>query len=158
VIDSNRPTRSQVRPKSFWPAMVVGAAVATYGVVGMLDAFPDFARRASFAKWVIGAALIHDLVLVPVVAVIGLATARLVPHRWRQPVRFALMGTGITLLIAFHPLRGSAAGRVDNPSIQPLSYGTAVATVLGVVWLIAAVWALLSARRAGPDGTGVTPG
>ena len=105
------------------------------------DTAPDVAR------WVIGADLIHDFILAPVVIGIGWGVNRLVSLRWRPPIQAGLFATGVTLLIAWPGWRGYGRHLVpDNTSVQPLDYTTAILTVLAVIWITVAIWLALRLR------------
>lgn len=136
------PTRSAKHGIGFWAAVVAGGAIAGYGIAGFLDRYPDLSHRISLARWIVGVDLTHDLVLAPTVVIIGLVVRRIVPARALAPVQFAMMASGVVLLIAWRPLRGSAAYH-HNATAQPLNYATATLTVLAVIWTIAATWCLL---------------
>lgn len=140
--------RDEPRTRAFWIGLVVGLAVMAYGIRGLLvDAAAT--RPTKAAAWLVGADLLHDLVLVPVVLVIGWLTRRVVPNPLRWPLRAALIGTALAVAIGWIPLRGY--GRLaDNPSLAPLGYGNAIVTVVVGVWAVCALWgvvALASARR-----------
>lgn len=130
----------------FWIAFAVGAAVMTYGAHGLIEqAGTDTA--GSVGRWIVGADLAHDLLLAPVAIAVGWAVGRVVPGWLRPPVQAGLVATGVLLLIAWAPLRGYGRALVpDNPSVQPLDYRTALVTVVAVVWLVAAAWAVLRRR------------
>lgn len=131
-------------PRGFWVAAGAGFAVMGYAVAGVLgDARATHPR--SFVAWVVGAALVHDLLVAPVVCLVGLLLGRVVREPWRTPVRAGSIVSGVVLLVAWPALRGYGRDRVpDNRSVQPLDYTTAVLTVLAVVWAVVAVW--LAAR------------
>lgn len=133
----------------FWVASVAGIGVMAWGVVGFLDAVPANDERWSFGVWLVGSDVLHDLLLVPAVLAIGWLVARLVPPRVQPPLEVGLVLTGIVLVLAWLPLTGSA-DHVGNPTIQPLDYGTATATVLAVTWAGVLVWALLRRRGGEP--------
>ncbi|MCZ7524953.1 MAG: hypothetical protein M5U14_00300 [Acidimicrobiia bacterium] len=133
----------------FWAALVVGGGTMVFGVAGAVSDL-DGGERLRWAAWLVGLDLFHDLLLAPAVVLLGVLLGRLVPAPWRPPVQAGLVGTGLVLLVAWAPLRGTAE-KTGNPTIQPLDYGTATLTVLAVVWSLAAVWAvarLVAARRA----------
>jgi hypothetical protein len=137
----------------FWLGAVIGLAVMAYGGRGLL-ADADATRPAWYATWLVGADLLHDVVLAPVVLLVGAAVARVVPDRVRVPVRFGLFAGAVVVAIAWPALRGYGRATVpDNPSVQPLDYATALATALAVVAGIAALWAVsLVVRRGGGSG------
>lgn len=125
--------------RAFWISVVAGVAIMAYGIDGYFDRYPDFMRRFSLGQWIVGVNVVHDLVLAPIVLVVGLGVARLVPTLVRQPVRVGLIASGVVLLVAWRPLQHSAATK-HNATVQPLDYGTATLTVLACVWLLVAAW------------------
>ena len=130
----------------FWIAVVLGGALIAFGIRGALV---DSAATgpAEFFVWVVGADLVHDLLIAPLVCVVGHLLARAVPEPWRTPVRSGLIVSALALLVGWPGLRGYGRDQVpDNPTVQPLDYGAAVLSVLTVVWLGVAVWALLASR------------
>lgn len=149
-MNDTTPTPDRPGGPAFWTGLVLGGAVMAYGVRGALT---DSAgtHPAALATWVVGADLAHDLLVVPIIATVGWVTARLVPARWRPLVVSGLVMSGVVLLLGVIPWRGDGRANVpDNPSVQPLDYTTAIATVLAVVWAglaLAAVLGMLRTRR-----------
>jgi hypothetical protein len=130
----------------FWIGFAVGVTVMAYGIRGLVEQVGT-ETAGSVARWIVGADLAHDLVLAPIAIGVGWTAGRVVPGWARAPVQAGLVATGVLLLIAWAPLRGYGRAAVpDNPSVQPLDYGTALATVLALVWLVATVWARLRRR------------
>jgi hypothetical protein len=140
---SQPPART---PRSFWIGLAVGVVPMAWGTWLYLDATPDLARRIDLAAWLVGADLVHDLVVAPLVVGVGWAITRLVPVRLRPPVTVALVLTGTVLLVGWLPLVGSAGGA--NPTIQPRAYGREIGLVLVLVWVGALL--AVAARRRGP--------
>ena len=130
----------------FWIAAAAGISVAGYGIVGYLAKYPDLTRRLALARWIVGIDLVHDLLVAPLVVVVGAVVRKLVPPRALGPTQFALMASAIVLLIAWRPLHRSGAYK-HNPTVQPLDYATATLTVMAVIWTIAAAWFLLRVVR-----------
>jgi hypothetical protein len=95
----------------------------------------------SFLRYYVGGDIVHDLVVAPIVAVIGMVVIRRAPAITRPPLRAALFGSAVVVAVAWPALRGYGRMRTpDNASVQPLNYATAVGTVVGVVWVISALW------------------
>jgi hypothetical protein len=154
--------------RTYWVALVIGAAVMAYGAAGLLG---DTGLGASVdvGVWLVGADVAHDFVLAPLACLIGAAAARLLPRWCRAPVQAALLTSGVLLIVVFPALRGYGRDQVpDNPSVQPLDYTTATLTALAVVWAAAAAWLLIrlassgrgtrpSPTRATPDGPPTSP-
>ena len=125
----------------FWVGLAVGAAVMGWGAFLFLEATPATGARRSFALWLVGADLVHDLLFAPAVALTVWLLARPVPDRWRPPVAAGLVISVFVVLLALLPLSGSAEV-ADNPTIQPLDYRTSTLTALGLVWAGVALWTL----------------
>ena len=124
----------------FWIAVVVGGAIGTYGLVGLLGAAPA-TRPPQALLGAFGLHLLHDAVIAPLACAIGFALARLLPAQVRRPVRAGLFATFVVVLVGWAPLRGYGRDRVpDNPTVDPLDYSSAIVTVLVVVWLLVAAW------------------
>lgn len=121
--------------------LIAGLGTLAFGIVGLVGA--TSARNVeTIVKWVIAADLLHDLVVAPVVCVVGLIIARLAPHPCRTPIRSAAIASGALLVVAYPLLRAFGRHQVpDNRSVLPLDYQTGVATLLGVIWGIAIIWA-----------------
>lgn len=142
-------TRSR-RARTFWVGAALGIACMAIGARGLLD-HASATRPGAAITWLVGADLVHDLLIAPVACFVGLALARGLPRPWRGPVRAGLFATAIVLAVGWAPLRGY--GRMtapDNPSVQPLDYASAVGTVLVTTWILVALWlvALTWSRRA----------
>ena len=137
----------------FWVGLVIGGAVMTFGVVGLLDN-ANAVNPFAFATWFVGADLAHDLLLAPLVCLVGALLVRAVRMPWRVPVQGGLVASAIVLAVAWAPLRGYGRTAVpDNPTVLPLDYSTAVLTVLAAVWAAVATWLALTAwarRRRAP--------
>ena len=123
----------------FWLALAGGSAVMGWGVWLFLAETSSGEARRSFATWLVGADLVHDLLVAPVIAVAAWALARVVPDRWWPPVQAGLVISAFVLLLAALPLVGSADG-TGNPTIQPLDYATSTLTALALVWGAVGVW------------------
>jgi hypothetical protein len=123
-----------VRNRWFWPSVVVGWGLIAVGVVGVLGEGRDVPVD-SFARWVVGVGVAHDLLFVPVVAVAGVVLAWAVPARIRPAVTSLLLISGFVALFAA-PLVAGWGRAASNPSIQPRDYASGLAAVLGVVAVI----------------------
>jgi hypothetical protein len=131
----------------FWVGAAVGLAVMAFGVRGILT-HARGTEPPAFAVWFVGADLLHDLVLAPLVCLAAAGVARLLPARVRAPVGSGLIASAFVVAVGWPSLRGYGRATVpDNPTVQPLNYATAIATVLAVVWAIVLVWLVLIALR-----------
>ena len=150
-VDENSEAPSSDAPTgaTFWIGAVTGIGIMAFGLRGLfMNA--GATRPTEFAKWFIGGDLLHDLVIAPLVVLVGVLVARLLPRPWRWPVQAGLVATAIVLAVGWAPLRGyGRANAPGNATVQPLDYSTAVATVVGVVWAIVAIWLAAMAVRRG---------
>ncbi|HEY3724120.1 MAG TPA: hypothetical protein VGN59_12275 [Acidimicrobiia bacterium] len=142
----------------FWIGAVVGIGIMAYGVKGLLDAAPS-TQPNQVGVSLLGLDLLHDAIVAPIVCLVGVLLARLLPRRVRGPVRAGLFASAIVILVGWAALRGYGHDQVpDNPTVDPLNYGTAVLTVLAVVWAGVVIWAIaaswLGRRAERPEGRG----
>ncbi len=129
----------------------MGWGVIAFGVRGIFQHSLD-TRPADLARFVVGGALLHDLVVAPLVIVAGGAVARAVPRRARAAVQAALVISGVVALFAYPLVRGYGLA-ANNPSSLPHDYGRNLLIVLGVVWAAAAMAVMAGWRVKGPaDG------
>jgi hypothetical protein len=135
----------------FWVSAVGGWCVIAYGVRGLLHHHVD-TRPGNLATFVVGGALLHDLLFAPVILLVGVLVARMAPKRGRAVIQAALVISGVLALFSY-PLLRNYARVLHNPSSLPHNYTANLAAVLGVVWAVAAivlVFTLARGRRASP--------
>ena len=128
----------------FWISAATGWAVMAFGLRGILEHSLD-TRPANLARFVVGGALLHDLVVAPLVIIAGVAVARAVPRRGRAVVQAALAISGIVALFSY-PLVRAYGLAANNPTSLPHNYTRNLLVVLGVVWAVAATAVLLRCR------------
>ena len=133
----------------FWTSAVAGWVVIGFGLRGIFEHSLD-TRPANLARFVVGGALLHDLVVAPIVILLGVAVARAVPRRGRAVVQAALVISGIVALFSY-PLVRAYGLAVNNPTSLPHNYARNLALVLGVVWAVAAAALLLRLRVRRPS-------
>jgi hypothetical protein len=127
--------------------LALGAPIMAYAVHGTLID-EHLTHPFELARWIVGLAVVHDLVLVPIVLAIGLGLRRVVPPRARAPMRTALLTTAVLSAVAWPFVRGY--GRSSSvPSLLPRNYGAGLLVALAVVWLATGLWCLLRARDDG---------
>ena len=129
----------------FWAGLVLGWGVMAYGVWGFLHDHRSTVP-ARTVWWIAGTAVAHDAVVAPVVTLVGLGLAALLPRWARGPVAAAVAASGVVLVFSY-PLLRHFGRRADNPSILPLDYPRHVAVVLAVVWAVAGVGLVIRFRR-----------
>lgn len=132
-------------PRLFWPGVVIGWTLIALGAVGVAGEGRDV-PPATFTRWVIGLAVVHDLVLVPLVMVVGWGLRRWTSGPLRSMVSMVLVVGGVTVLFAWPYVQGWGASRT-NTTIQPRSYGTGLAVLLVAITGAAVLVALLGAVR-----------
>lgn len=124
---------------------VLGLVAIGFGLRGVLTggAATDWPVTAA---WLLAGALLHDLVLFPLVAAVGWLLARAVPAVVRPVVRGGLVVAALVTAVAVPVLTGR--GDATNPSTTPLDYRRNYLLVLAVIALVTAVLAVLRQRRA----------
>lgn len=137
--------RQPVNPRVFWPMALTGTAIMGFGVYGLFEnsnrTHPD-----QWVRWFLGAAIAHDFVLAPTVAVAGVLIARRTSDRYRAILQGALIASGIVVLTAYPFVRGYGR-RPDNPTVLPNNYAVGLVLVLAVIWVVAASLAWRAHRR-----------
>lgn len=128
-----------------WIGLAAGVPIMARGVIGVFEG-SGRTHPGELARWIVGSAIVHDLVLLPFVAGVAVATRRLVAVQTWPVVRWALMTSGVVVLVAWPFVRGYGR-RAGNPSLLPRDYGTGVAVALGITWVVALVLVALSRRR-----------
>ena len=129
----------------FWTGVVVGTALMAVGAVELARA-SDLSPPAAVARWVVGLALVHDLVVAPLTIAVGVATARVLPPSVRSVVQAAVIVSAV--VAAFSVPFVAGWGRLaNNPSVLPRNYAGGLAAVLAVVWVVAAAAVVRRLRR-----------
>ena len=128
-------TATPRRGPLFWGSAATGWAFILWGVRGALHHHVD-TRPANLATFVVGGALLHDLLFAPLILLVGVLVARAAPRRGRGAVQAALIISGCLALFSY-PLVRNYASVLHNPSSLPHNYTANLAAVLGVVWALA---------------------
>ncbi len=129
----------------FWVSAVGGWIFIAVGLRGVFSHRLD-TRPAQLARFVVGGALIHDLLVAPVVILLAFGLAKGVRGRSRSVVQAALVITAALALFSY-PLVRAYGKAAHNPTSLPRNYAANLAIVLGVVWAVAAVVAIVRLRR-----------
>jgi hypothetical protein len=98
--------------------------------------------------WLVAGVLVHDLLVVPLVAAAGWVLARAVPAPARAVVRGGLLVAATLTLVALPVLSGE--GDATNASLTPLDYPRNYALALAAVLLVTVALAVLRSRRSRP--------
>ena len=120
----------------FWITTAIGWSVMAGAVIGAVGDRRD-AQPTELARWLVGSALLHDLLWLPLVAVVGAVLAR-AGRGGRVPiaVRWAIATSAVLILIAWPFVRGYGRNR-GNPSLLPRNYAHGLLAYLVLTWLLA---------------------
>jgi len=130
-----------------WVLVALGTAVAAYG--GFLLAGEDREQIVSALVWLVGGALVHDLLLVPATLVVVALIGRLLPASWRAPAGLAFVVLATVTVVAV-PFLGRFGALPDNPTLLDRDYTTGYLVLVAVVLgLVVAGSLVRSARRRG---------
>ena len=124
---------------------VLGLAAGLYGVWSLREV--DWADWWSLLTYLAGGVVLHDFVLAPIVAVIGVLAARTVPDTWRGPLAVAVVVWGTVTLMAV-PVLGRFGALADNPTLLDRSYLTSWLVGTAVVLVAVAVAGSVRSARA----------
>ena len=122
-----------------------GAILIVWGGYGLFTA-TRHPRLVPWLKYFVGAVAVHDLLIAPLVIVVGIVLARLVTARLRPYVISGLFVSGVVLLVGIPLVLGKGL-RSDNPSIHPLDYTRGLVVTLAGVWIGVVVVALVRELR-----------
>ena len=128
----------------FWISAAAGWAVIAFGVRGIFEKTID-TRPSQLARFVVGGALIHDLLVAPLVIAVAVAITKVVPGRSRAALQATLIVSAVVALFAYPLVRGYGHA-THNPTSLPHDYAANLAAVLGIVWAVAAVVVLTRLR------------
>jgi hypothetical protein len=144
----------------FWVSVAIGALMASYGVLLLLEGpvqqWPaansvlesEQSAQLSTIRRFATILLLHDFVLLPLVFGFAALMVRVVPAQWRAPLRFAALVSVFVLLIAAWGLAAQAIEvQPGNTHVLPNHYPASVALLLAPVWIVALLWGVLAHRR-----------
>lgn len=119
----------------FWTGVVLGWAGIGFGVVSAFTHWRSV-DPPQFVIWIVGLALLHDLVMAPAVSLIGKALAGAGGRWWLGVVEAALLASGSIVLFSI-PLVAGWGRQADNPSLLPRGYLRGPVLILGLIWVLA---------------------
>jgi len=129
----------------FWVSFIVGWAGIGFGLLSALS-HAGAARPVALGAYVLGALVVHDLVLVPVVLAFAAVGGRRLPAKARGSLLGAMVVSAMVALASYPEVRGF--GRFPgNPSLLPRDYAAGLLLVLFIVWGVTAVLVFASTRR-----------
>lgn len=119
---------------------VLGVAVAAYGAWLLLPR-QDGAALLEVAIWFAVGVVVHDLLLAPVLGLVGLALPRVLPPVARGPVVAGAVVLGTVTLVAV-PVLGRFGAVASNPTLLDRPYVAGWLVLAGVVvaGVVARVW------------------
>lgn len=124
---------------------VAGLALLAYGVAQLflVVAWPDLVLLAA---WLVGALVVHDGLLSPLVLAAGAALDRWLPARGRRYVQLALL-TGAVVAVVALPMIYLEGSQPPEKAILLQDYGLNLTLVLAVVAVVSlALYAVRVAR------------
>jgi hypothetical protein len=129
----------------FWTTTALGWIIIAGAVVGAFSDRRD-AQPSQLVRWVIGGALVHDLLWLPLVALAGVALTRATRGRLPRVVAWALATSVVLILVAWPFVRGYGR-QPGNPSLLPRDYAAGLAAYLAVIWLVVLGFMAVGALR-----------
>lgn len=144
-MNTETPTTEAPRGALFWTLATLGWAGIAFGVVGLVV---DGVDLVGFAPWFVGGAIVHDLLLAPVVLGCAWVIGRALPPPVAIPVKVGLAVSALVAVYAWPLVRGYGKSPAV-PSALPLDYGRSVVIALLVVWSVVGVWAAAGIARRG---------
>jgi hypothetical protein len=114
---------------------LAGLAMLAYGAVLAWDFGTSRTINAvEGIAWFVGGPVVHDGLVAPLVGLVGLGLARVVPRVWRPPVVVGLVLTAVLTLLAI-PLLWRPFYVATNPGLHDRDYGLGLGIALAVVWV-----------------------
>lgn len=144
-------TTPRPRAETATRATIIGIGGIAIGWGLWLLAQLSLSDLVSAGAWFVGPAVLSDLLLLPIVAVIGAVLTRHLQPWLRLPAQVALALIGMVTFIALPYLTGLGK-RSDNPSLLDRNYPLGLAVYILLILLATGGWALR--RRRVRPGTG----
>jgi hypothetical protein len=146
-----RITRTTNLPIGRLAVAAIGIVMIGIGLRGIIGHGADTHPR-SWLIWIVAVALGDDLIVIPVLLLIGAVVARVVPSAVRAVVQTAMLISGAVSAVGIVAILASNR-RIhrNNPSLLPLPYVRNLVVILIAIWLVAAVvmTVILVGRRRG---------
>jgi hypothetical protein len=123
--------------------VAAGVACGLWGLWLMRDFTGEQLR--STGLWLAGGVILHDVVVAPIVVVLGVVAARLLPGRLRAPAALAFL-VWATLTVAFFPVLSGEGGKPGNDTILGRPYLLSWAVMTTVLVALAIVSGMRRSR------------
>ncbi len=123
----------------------VGLLLGSFGVFRLVTEVPH-AKLLVLGFWLVGALVIHDGILSPLVVSISWVLARVVPPRGRRHLQFALIAGGLVTVIALPMIHRQKIGPA-NKAILRQNFTANLTIILAVIAVLTlAAYAVRVAR------------
>ena len=132
------------RGVAFWAGAVVGWAFIGWGLRGVFHHHLD-TRPGQLARFFVGGALVHDLILAPTVLALGVVISRVAPARARAWVQAVLLICGCLALFTYPEVRDYAR-ILHNPTSLPYNYTANLFVACGIVAVMTLVVVMVTHR------------
>lgn len=134
-----------------------GAALILFGVFRILQN-SDYTNPRGLARWLIGAVVIHDGIIVPSTMVIGFVLTHVFRPRMRRYVQGALVASALITVVAI-PLIDRRGSQPAVKALEQQNYGLHLAILVALVFAGAtlAYLAQVLRERRGPKTMNVRP-
>lgn len=149
-------TARQPRGEIATRATIIGVGVLALGWGLWLMTHQSFSDLLSAGAWFVIPAVLSDLLLLPIVAVVGAVLTRYLQPWVRLPAQVALAMIGGLTFIALPFLTGLGK-QPDNPSLLNRNYPLGLAAYILVILIGAGGWALARRRGLRPRSGPTTP-
>jgi hypothetical protein len=125
---------------------VVGVGGILYGIIRIFTDSKD-TKPLALVKWLIGALLLHDVIIAPVVVGIGWLLARYVPDRARAFVQGGLITGGLISTIGLLLIWRQGKSSAKSLSLLQQNYAAHLLILLAIVALVTLACYLMSVLR-----------
>ncbi len=144
---SKRPGAHAHAGPGLWIGLALGVPIIGWGIRGIL-ADSDDTHPAELGRWIVGSAVVHDALAVPLVLAVAVVARRIVPRSAWPGTRWALATTAVLTVVAWPFVRGYGRS-AGNPSLLPRNYAIGLATTVALVWTAGFMLAAVARTRAG---------
>jgi hypothetical protein len=128
--------------------LLLGALGLVAGLYGawLLLSRQDRDQQTNAAVWLVSGVVLHDFVLAPVVLVLVVVGARVIPAAARAPAVVGLVVLGTVTMVAI-PVLGGFGERSDNPTLLDRDYVVGWLVLAGLVVATVLLATLVRSRR-----------
>lgn len=127
----------------------VGVLVGLYGAVRFLAL--GWENLVATLPWLAGVVIVHDGLIAPLVVVVGVGAARMLPTWMRRAALLVTVSLGSVTLLAV-PVLGRFGAKADNATLLDRPYAAGWVVVAAVVLGAAAVIAVRDRRKGASGG------